>query len=83
VACLVQFESYGLTEVLAATVAMALGLPLYYLRGRGLLPNASLDAIREAIYQRETPLARALLHPFHRHPLRRQRPVAARAEGSI
>jgi hypothetical protein len=61
---------------------MALGLPLYYLRGRGLLPNAHLDAIREEIYQRETPLARALLHPFHRHPIRRQRPLAPRTDGS-
>jgi len=82
VACLVQFESYRFAELLAATAAMALGLPLYYLRGRGLLPNAHLDAIREAIYQRETPLARALLHPFHRHPIRRQRPLAPRTDGS-
>jgi len=83
-ACLTQFVSYGPIDLLAAAGAMGLGLVLYYQRGRGrhLFPDQALDSIREAIYQRETPLARALLHPFHRHPLRRQRPLSPQTDRS-
>ena len=58
-ACLTQFVSYDPTDLLAAATSMGLGLALYYQRGRGrhMFPDDALDSIREAIYQRETPLA--------------------------
>jgi len=84
VACVSQFVSYNAVDLLAAAVSLGLGFVLYYQRGRGrhLFPDASLDRIREAIYQHETPLARALNHPFHRHPIRRQRPLSPQTDRS-
>jgi amino acid transporter len=83
-ACLTQFVSYDPTDLLAAATSMGLGLALYYQRGRGrhMFPDDALDSIREAIYQRETPLARALRHPFHRHPLERQQALSPQTDRS-
>jgi amino acid transporter len=83
-ACLSQFVAYDPADLLAAGGALALGLVAYHQRGRGrhLFPDEALDSIREAIYQHETPLARALTHPLHRHPFRRQRPLIPRTDRS-
>jgi hypothetical protein len=83
-ACVSQFVSYNPVDLLAAAVSLGLGLGLYHQRGRGthLFPDRALDSIREAIYQHETPLERALAHPFHRHPIRRQRPLQPQTDRS-
>jgi APA family basic amino acid/polyamine antiporter len=73
-ACVWQFSSYGLADLLAGAIAMLLGLALYAMRDvrRNLYTEVTLFSLREAIRQLETPLARALRNtfrpwPFHRH----------------
>ncbi len=73
VACLTQFFSYGLSDILAGAGAMLLGLVFYALRNhrRNLFSEKMLSEIGEAIRNLETPLARSLCHPFGRHQAQR------------
>jgi amino acid transporter len=75
VACLTQFFSYGLSDILAGAGAMLLGLVFYALRNhrRNLFSEKILSEIGEAIRNLETPLARSLCHPFGRHQARPER----------
>jgi amino acid transporter len=71
IACLTQFFSYSLTDILIGAVALALGLPLYAMRHRyrNQFTEELLAKLREAIFELETPLQRVLRHPFGRHHL--------------
>lgn len=73
-ACLWQFSSYGLADLLAGAVAMLLGLALYSMRDlrRNMFTEIALFSLREAIRNLETPLARALTNTFWLRPFRRQ-----------
>ena len=57
VACLTQFFSFGLTDILAAA-AMLLGLALDSMRHRNLFAEEALDEIRDAsaISRRRSPV---------------------------
>ena len=68
-ACLTQFFSYSLPDLVAAAVAILFGLALYAMRGhrRSVLTQAVIDNLRDAFGYLETPLARALRNPFVRH----------------
>jgi hypothetical protein len=70
IACVVQFFSYSLVQLGAAVLAMLVGFALYAFRGygRNLSTEEAREKLRESIRDLETPLGRALLHPFlHRH----------------
>jgi len=70
IACVVQFFSYSLVQLGAAALAMLVGFALYAFRGygRNLSTEEAREKLRESIRDLETPLGRALLHPFlHRH----------------
>jgi APA family basic amino acid/polyamine antiporter len=75
IACVTQFFSYSLADLLAAAAAMGLGFALYAMRDvrRNLYTEVALFSLRESLRNMETPLGRALRHPLH-HPFPRHRP---------
>ena len=66
IACVAQFFSYSLIQLGSAFVAMLVGFALYAFRGygRNLTTEEAREKLRESIRDLETPLGRALLHPF-------------------
>jgi len=80
-ACVWQFTSYGLADLLAGAVAMLLGLALYSMRDlrRNLYTEVALFTLRESIRNLETPLARALSSTSRLHPFRRHTPIPDRS----
>lgn len=73
-ACVWQLTYYSVIDLVAATVCLVLGLAVYaaqhhrarHNRGSRFTEEVLAD-IRSAFHHTETPLARALLHPFHPH----------------
>jgi APA family basic amino acid/polyamine antiporter len=80
-ACVWQFSSYGLPDLLAGAVAMLLGLGLYELRDfrRNLYTEVALYSLRETIRKLETPLARTLTRTVRFDPFRRKEPLPDRS----
>lgn len=80
-ACVWQFSSYGLADLLVGAIAMLLGLGLYSLRDfrRNMYTEVALFSLREAIRNLETPLARALRSTFRLPPVRRHTPFPDRS----
>jgi APA family basic amino acid/polyamine antiporter len=80
-ACIWQFSSYGIVDLLAGAVAMLLGLALYSARDlrRNMYTEVALFSLREAIRNMETPLARVLTHSFRPRRTHHPDPVSDRS----
>jgi APA family basic amino acid/polyamine antiporter len=73
-ACVWQLTYYSVVDLVAATICLALGLAVYLVQHHRARQNRAsrftnevLADIRKAFHHTETPLAQALLHPFHPH----------------